>query len=332
MTGAIAALIWSLVMIYFYASGRIQIYVSPAFQTQALVGGIVLGIISLFNLLNISEKASCGHDHNEDEHDHDDACDHNHNHKEGETCGHDHDQEKDGVHSHHHEQETASGMAINFSILLVPVLAAAILTPDAHSDAWIKNMSQAKPGEYRADMALTSRKAQNEDSMAPSERVVPAGETPPVDSGDSKPAADPYAFTEADLDNLVDKNDRGEYVITIPELFYTGGDEALQKVLDGKAVESIGQAMEEINNNADGKRMRIFRLYMECCAADARPLSVPVEFVGPVPAFKEMRWYKVHGTMSFEQNNGFTVPVLKATELIETEPEGDSPFYNKNGQ
>ena len=331
ITGAVAALVWSATLIYFYASGRIEKYVTETFQVQALVGGIALGIIALFNLLTISEKATCGHDHSDDdEHDHDHDC--GHNHKEGESCGHDHGHDHshgEDVDAHHHEQETASGMTINYAILLLPVIAAVILTPDAMSASWIKNNATlAQPGEVSEDMALTSRKKKQEDSMAPSEREVPREKT----DGAADPAVDPYAFTEADLDNLVDKNDRGEYVITVPEIFYTGGDEALQKVLEGKPVETTGQAMEETANNPDGKRMRIFRLYMECCAADARPLSVPVDFPEGLPEFKEMRWYTVHGTMTFEQSNGYTVPVIKGAKLVETEPEGDSPFYDKNGQ
>jgi uncharacterized repeat protein (TIGR03943 family) len=320
ITGAIAAMIWSAVMIYFYASGRIESYVTDSFRLQALIGGIVLAIIALFNLLNISEKVSCGHDH-----------DHDHDHKEGEACDHDHSHshnEDEEIHSHHHEQETASGMAINYLILLVPVILAAILTPDAFSAAHVKNnMTSAAAGNSTSKLSLASRK--------PGDDPAPSVQTIPEDQKDIQPAqpattADPYAFTEADLDNLVSKNEAGEYVITVPEIFYTGGDEALQAVLSGKPVETTGQAMEETTNNEGGKRMRIFRLYMECCAADARPISVPVDFPDGLPEFKEMRWYSIHGTMSFEQLNGYTVPVIKATKLVETEPEDGSQFYDKS--
>ena len=76
--------------------------------------------------------------------------------------------------------------------------------------------------------------------------------------------------------------------------------------------------------NDNGKRLRVFRVFMECCAADSRPLAIPVEFAEGLPQYKEMGWYKIHGTMSYEKWDEFDIPVLRATRIEATEepPQG----------
>ena len=203
-------------------------------------------------------------------------------------------------------------MAVNLSILIVPVVFASILVPSSYSAAWVqKNEALSQSGEtQRPDLALAARKKEEGDK--------------PKDPGDEGSEPDPYEFTQEDLDRLVEKNENGDYVVTVPEIFYTGGDEAIQKVLKDKGIETIGQYLPDEENNS---RVRIFQLYMECCAADARPLSIPVEFDPAPPAgLVDMEWYKVSGVMAFEERNGNSVPIIKATTMIST-PAPDGAFY-----
>jgi len=70
---SLAVLIWSAVLIYFYASGRIFIYLAPDFRPIALAGGLGLAVMGLFNLFTSGLHADCGHDHSggeDDPHDH----------------------------------------------------------------------------------------------------------------------------------------------------------------------------------------------------------------------------------------------------------------------
>ncbi len=381
--GSLTILVWALVLVYFIASGRIDRYLSGAFQVQALIGGIGLGILGLFNLLMSGEKAAacghdhahgeeggcCGHDHDHD-HQHDHAQDHKHagcDHEHHEGCGHDHHEHGHDhghkaapvpaaatsvhahthEHDHHHEEETAAGLAVNYSILLIPIIIAALITPDDLSIAALRN--NAVLGEasstVREELALGNRKRLAlENSDAPTmgavtetpEDLPPSPDSAAPSTEDSPPApetaaaeapVDPYAFTEADLENLLSKNESGDYKITVPEIFYTGGDASLQKVLKGKPFETTGQAMKEMKNNDLGNRMRLYQLFMECCAADARPLSIPVEFPEQVPAFKETGWYRVRGTLDFEMREDVSVPVMKAATFEEVEAPSDGNFY-----
>lgn len=68
--GSLAVLVWAGVLLYFHASGRINKYLAPDFRTLALVGGLGMAVLGLFNLLTAGQESGCGHDHGCEGHDH----------------------------------------------------------------------------------------------------------------------------------------------------------------------------------------------------------------------------------------------------------------------
>jgi uncharacterized repeat protein (TIGR03943 family) len=68
---SIAVLVWSGVLLYFHASGRINKYLAPDFRPVAFAGGLGLAVLGLFNLLTAGQSAACGHDHGNDAEGHD---------------------------------------------------------------------------------------------------------------------------------------------------------------------------------------------------------------------------------------------------------------------
>lgn len=68
---SLAVLLWAACLMYFYGSGRIVKYLAPDFRIIALVGGLGLAVLGLFNLLTAFREVDCGHDHGgDDDHDH----------------------------------------------------------------------------------------------------------------------------------------------------------------------------------------------------------------------------------------------------------------------
>lgn len=68
---SVAVLTWSAVLLYFYSSGRINLYLAPDFRLITFGGGLGLAVLGLFNLLTAGQAADCGHDHGDDDpHDH----------------------------------------------------------------------------------------------------------------------------------------------------------------------------------------------------------------------------------------------------------------------
>jgi uncharacterized repeat protein (TIGR03943 family) len=69
---SLAVLVWSATILYFHASGRINKYLAPDFRLIALLGGLGLAVLGLFNLFTAGQLADCGHDHEGEEENHHD--------------------------------------------------------------------------------------------------------------------------------------------------------------------------------------------------------------------------------------------------------------------
>ncbi|MBC7979617.1 MAG: DUF1980 domain-containing protein [Armatimonadetes bacterium] len=64
---SLAVLLWAAGLLYFHGSGRIVKYLAPDFRSIALLGGLGLAVMGLFNLLTAFQKADCGHNHGEED-------------------------------------------------------------------------------------------------------------------------------------------------------------------------------------------------------------------------------------------------------------------------
>ena len=310
------------------------------------------------------EHGTCDHDHVHDEscgHEH-----HHHEpaKKEG-CCGHEHGHTHDHAHAHSHEghahgileESSWPGRIAVLLILAAPLSWAALATPDRYSPNAVVNK-----GLYDPNYADTSRaeqfSLQNKPKTVPkTETAVPAvtasvttdksATTPPpgvnaasaamadgtkkVNEKDIPPPAQASksygTFTLEDLKAQVPQSKDGNFILEVPELYYTGGDVEVQKVITGQMVETVAQILPEKVNNADGHRLRIFRMLVQCCAADARPYSVPVDFGKKAPEFKDMTWVKVVGKMSYKKEGDQTVPIIEATKVEETTAPDNAMIY-----
>lgn len=361
-------LLWSAVLLYFYATGRIAQYLpgDGIFRPMVLVSGIGLAVLALFNLFTLGAEdpgceghghahgGDCGHDHAHGHHHdcgHDHAhdphhdCGHDHAHASHGDCGHDHDHAGCG-HEHAHaccghdhaagaahshgllEESSWTGRLVAILILAAPITWAAFMTPDRYSANAVINKGLYNPN-YSSTANADKFSLRTEDSAktAPASPAKPAapGTSPAAEPAVAKaePQAQSYgSFTLDDLKAQVPQSKDGNFILEVPEIYYTGGDIEVQSVLAGQKVETIAQVLPEKVNNADGRRLRIFRMLVQCCAADARPYSIPVEFADKAPDYKDMTWVKIIGTMAYEKDGDQTVPVLKAEKVEETtEPE-----------
>tara|TARA_Y100001960_G_C14768853_1_gene878645 strand:- start:3145 stop:3816 length:672 start_codon:yes stop_codon:yes gene_type:complete len=218
---------------------------------------------------------------------------------------------------------TLGGMVLTSLIVLVPIIISALYTPDAYSKNWVQNNSAgwSKGVIGETPEAFNLKKQLNENQSGKS-----GSDSEESKANEVADAAGWGPYTIDDLKQQVDQNKDGEFLMDVISIFYTGGDEEVQGVVKGLPVETMGQVMPETMRNSEGKRIRIFRLMMNCCIADARPVSIPVEFSDNVPSYKEMGWYKIHGVMDYEQWDEFTIPVLKANRMIPTEEPPQSAF------
>lgn len=305
------------------------------------------------------EHGTCDHDHA-----HHEGCGHDHAKKTG-CCGHDHGHTHDHGHAHSHaghahgilDESSWPGRIAVLLILAAPLSWAAFATPDRYSPNAVVNK-----GLYDPNYADTSRaeqfSLQNKPKTAAKPETAPTvaaasvttdkpATTPPpgvnaasaamadgtkkVNEKDlPKPAQESKSygtFTLEDLKAQVPQSKDGNFILEVPELYYTGGDLEVQKVITGQMVETVAQILPEKVNNADGHRLRIFRMLVQCCAADARPYSVPVDFGKKAPEFKDMTWVKVVGKMNYKKEGDQTVPIIEATKVEETTAPDNAMIY-----
>lgn len=139
--------------------------------------------------------------------------------------------------------------------------------------------------------------------------------------------ADLPPFTKETLDATRQKSSDGFYEMNLLELFYSAGDSELERVFTGLKFETEAMLRSEPNRNPKGNRMRLYRMFMTCCAADMKAIPMSVEFEGDLPTFEPNVWVKVGGEMYYEHIKGVTYPVMKVLHIKETtSPEAGNPY------
>ena len=264
---------WSAVLVYFFFSGRIQAFLHPTFRPYVLIAGLVMAAMALVFLLLPADADCCS----------------------SAECGH-------GL------SRFAMGKILTFLVLLLPVTAAALFSPDSFGkDAILNRGILIDATGLRAPTAAKS---------------APPDLTLPTNSG--APAPTP-ATTTAPPDYLTRTPD-GTIVAEVLDLLYAAQDNALRKDFEGKAVELTAQLMPDASNNGSGKRFKAVRMFMTCCAADARPVATLVE-ADALPKLPEMTWIKVTGTATFPIENGRRISILKAERVEKSAPPEESMLY-----
>lgn len=133
-------------------------------------------------------------------------------------------------------------------------------------------------------------------------------------------------ITREDLERTHRKSADGFYEFNLMELFFASGDRELQGVLDGLQVETEGRWVMERDNNEEGRRRRLYRLFMTCCIADSRAIPIILEFADTPPEMPDNGWCRVAGTMTFPLENGVIQPVLKAERALAADPPVEESF------
>ena len=270
---------WSSVLLYFYFSGRIQAFLHPTFRPYVVIAGVVMAAMALVFLLFPADADCCS----------------------SAECGH-------GL------SRYATGKILTFLILLVPVTAAAMFSPDGFGLGAMLNRGIIDDATgLRPSSAVKNAPLTAPDLPLPTNLNTPSA---PAPAATQPPAAPDYLTRTSD----------GRIVAEVLDLLYAAQDNALRKDFENKAVVLIAQLMPDTANNASGKRFKAVRMFMTCCAADARPVATLVESDTP-PGLPEMTWIKVTGTATFPIENGRRIAVLKAERVEKSAPPEESMLY-----
>jgi len=161
----------------------------------------------------------------------------------------------------------------------------------------------------------------NNGAVGQSTPPAPTASTPTQPAPQAQASSQPPAPQD-----YLQRTPDGRIVAEVLDLLYAAQDNALRKDFEGKPVELVGQLMPDATNNASGKRFKAVRMFMTCCAADARPVAVLAESDAKT-TLPEMTWIKITGTATFPVENGRRIAVLKADKVEKVNPPEETMLY-----
>lgn len=277
---------WAAIMLHAYFAGRVADLLTPMFRPGVVIAGIILAIMAIVSMFSSIDEDCCS----------------------------------TGDCSHSLSRSTA-GKLLTFAILVLPIVAAAYFSKDEFSKQAVLNRGMIEdatllrpPGAKEIntrppELPLPQKEGSNAVATAP-------GATAPTAAESAEPATNDY----------LQRTPEGFIVAEVLDLLYAAQDNALRKDFEGKTVQLIGQIMPDTSSNAKGNRFKAVRMFMTCCAADARPVATVVE-AKKLPDVPEMTWIKIVGTSTFPVENGRRTAVLQADVIEKTSPPDETMLY-----
>ena len=294
--------IWSIVLLGTYFTGRVASFLHPSFRPGVLWAGIGLAALALLFASRPTPPECCA----------------------DETCT-------------HPLSRTKAGRWTTFLVLVLPVTVAAWLSPEQFS----KQAFEQRPEVTDASSLGLRQRTVGSTAQSP---ASPTEETPaPLLAEASAKAGDPLGAAPTVAANVapagaegipeyLQKTPEGYIVAEVLDLLYAVQDSQLRKDFEGRTVQLIAQMMpagEKGSVPADAGstvRFKAVRMFMTCCAADARPVSTLVE-ASVLPELPEMTWVRIVGKATFPLENGKRIGVLQATSVQQTKPPEEAMLF-----
>ena len=286
---------WGALLLYFYFSGRLADYLIPAYRPLVMVSGFVMVGIAAVLAWGMRPGAR----------------------DMGALVLEDRGDELASP------KRVKTMQALAFLMLVLPVWAAAGVSKDQFNASAMLNrgiVSDATklPGKSTLPVAPANN------NNPPPPLAMPE---PPL-PGATPAANNPSSAAEGDALQYLQKTPDGHLIMEVTDLLFAADDDQMRASLQGQTAEVIGQFMP-MKEDASGKRFQLVRMFMVCCAADARPVAVAVDkpAQGEADKLGELTWTKVVGKIDFPLENGRRVVVLRADKAAVTDPPREAMLY-----
>jgi uncharacterized repeat protein (TIGR03943 family) len=283
------------VLLDFFFTGRLDRYLHPQFRPWTLVGGIIFCLAGIIYAAAKTPAQCCN---------------------EGECV--------------HENSNSLARSVIALAVLFVPLAAGVALSKDSYDQhavlnrGFVKDMSTL-PGRTSAPVAKTANdpaippQALGADKDERASEPLPQEATSNSGSDQANPAV-PSADEESS--QYLPKAADGNVALEVTDLLYAEAEDSLRKMFSDKTVEVVGQYLP----GSDPKQFKLVRMFIVCCAADARPLAVPVEVSAPTSA-TEMGWVKVIGKAIYPKSGDRVHVLFKADSVESTDPPAEAMLY-----
>jgi len=274
----VTLLLWGGTLFYFWWSGRIASYLHPQFHPYVLVAGAGLLVLAVLWWWASRESDAGCHD-----------------------CGGHHDH-GDGPRS-----RLSAGAALAFLVLLLPLSAAAFISPSQFGEAMVMN-----------------RGIVTDISQLPS-AGMPGGNWDDAPAWDEKIDAVDAAWDQNQDEGVeyFTRGPDGSIQVETLDLLFAAQEPGLRGEFENQRVSIVGQYVPPRGGSEGG--FDLVRMFVVCCAADARPLGIKV--TGQPVSVPRMGWVRITGIARFEDNGGVLEPSLELEKIEEVEPPRESFLY-----
>lgn len=291
-------LLWGVFVLWLSFAGQLSTYLHPSLQPYTSAAGVIFLVLAFFGFRSLF-TLQVTHEHHE-HHGHHECC--------GNHLGHDH-AEQAKEHQHHGAVDGMGAMIFKTILLLLPLTIIISGNATAYSITTIQNrgvvdninkLPSAKAGAAAAASAAPSVKS-----------------TPSVTSSVTTVATN-------DATSSAPASSGGPMPLQVIDMLYAVQMPSYRGEFEGKEVELIGQYIPMTTGNPNGDRFQAIRMFITCCAADAKPVGVTVQYPKPLKV-SEMGWVKITGKPTFPMEGGRRTAVLNATKVEEC-PAPSEPF------
>lgn len=228
---------------------------------------------------------------------------------EEEACCGCHDHGDHAGHDHGPKHGLTAGGLLGFVVLLGPVAVASVVSPSEFGEAAVMNR-----GIIKDVSQLPSARA----PMPPSwEEAPPLGE-------EELPDLDAMPPEEEGVEYFTRGPD-GAILLETIDLLFAAQEEALRAEFEGQRVAVIGQYVPPTSDGPGG--FQLVRMFVVCCAADARPTGVEVSGEKAVEGTPRMAWVRVTGKAVFDEKDGRLEPRIEAEKIEPVEAPRERFVY-----
>lgn len=292
------------VLLDFFFTGRVDQYLHPQFRPWTLVAGVMFCVVGIVYAAAKTTAQCC---------------------IDGECA--------------HQNANSPVRTLVAFLVLFVPLAAGVALSKDSYDQHAVLNRG------FVQDITKLPSRSSSPTAGAQNDQVIPpqalgadmderASEPLPQNTPSSPAGSDvatnggtgqanPAVPSPDDgSSQYLPKAADGNVALEVTDLLYAESEDSLRRMFADKTIEVIGQYLP----GSDAKQFKLVRMFIVCCAADARPLAVPVEVSGPMTA-TEMGWVKVVGKATYTQKGERAHVVLQADKVEPTDPPAEAMLY-----
>ncbi|MGF1655738.1 MAG: hypothetical protein ACFCU3_02035 [Verrucomicrobiales bacterium] len=282
---ASAILVWAGVFAYFFLADRLPAFLAVGFRPLVPVTAVILLLLAI-GLLLLPNAEMC----------------------RDPDCG-------------HRLERFSLGQILSLIFFIGPILVAAVSAPDGYSATTVTNrLTDASPSMFLSRLGGGGQSAWDDHLPLPTPEGW-ADETG-VSTEDLQQGMldaqqpDPNVFF--DPQGYLEKDEQGNLVVEITDLYIAAGDRRLRQNLEASTLRITGQFLQQTTAGrgpATTPQPKLVRLLVSCCAADAMPIPVDLLGEGVTQNLDDMDWVEAYGKLTFVEQGGERVPALQVERI-----------------